>query len=59
MPKLQILDSTGCSGWKITKAKGCNSETGHFWSYVGKAMLRLREAVVYLMNWKQTDEKCT
>ena len=35
------VSTTGCSNWKITKVKGCGSETMHFWPHVVKTKRHL------------------
>ena len=36
------IKPTGCSDWKLSKVKGCETETVQFWPIVGKANMRLR-----------------
>ena len=47
-------------GWpksKVATSNGCDSESKHFWPYVGKVKMGLR-GKQFLKNCEQTAEKC-
>ena len=55
----KLASYTGCSVWKITKVKGCSSETENFWPYVVKAKMCLRGCSLFdnqLKNCKHIFE---